>query len=105
MTTRRHRIARIALATATMALAGPAIAQTPAAPSGAAAKAPDRNPPAARRRGTPRVIQIDAVTVEGEVQKPEAFYILQRSELNFKGLQPARRFIPLIIESVEKDPF
>lgn len=55
------------------------------------------------RRG--RVIQIEALKVEGRIQKPEAFYILQRSELNFKGLEPKKSFIPLILKSVEKDPF
>jgi len=98
------RIARIGLAGALVALATPAIAQPPTAPERAKAKVTDRAPPA-RPKGQPRVIEIDAVTVEGEVQKPEAFYILQRSELNFKGLEPAKSFIPSIIESVEKAPF
>jgi hypothetical protein len=57
------------------------------------------------KKGKGRVIKIDAVTVEGKIQKPEAFYILQRSELNFKGLEPKKSFIPLIIKSVEKEPF
>ena len=91
---------------ATLALAalagGPASAQVPSEPVATPAKP---TPAKAAGKGRPRVIEIDAVTVEGEVQKPEAFYILQRSELNFKGLEPARSFIPLIIESVEKDPF
>ena len=104
MTARFRRIIRIGLATALSVVATPAIAQVPATTPAAATPANDRNP-APRKKGQPRVIQIDAVTVEGEVQKPEAFYILQRSELNFKGLEPARRFIPSIIESVEKDPF
>ena len=53
-----------------------------------------------------RIIRIDtAVSVEGRIQKPEAFYILQRSELNFDGLEPKKSFVPLIIKSVEKDPF
>ena len=58
-----------------------------------------------KKKGKGRVIKIDAVTVEGKIQKPEAFYILQRSELNFKGLEPKKSFIPLIIKSVEKEPF
>jgi hypothetical protein len=58
-----------------------------------------------RKKGKGRVIKIDAVTVEGKIQKPEAFYILQRSALNFKGLEPKKSFIPLIIKSVEKEPF
>ena len=53
-----------------------------------------------------RIIRIEtAVSVEGRIQKPEAFYILQRSELNFDGLEPKKSFVPLIIKSVEKDPF
>ncbi len=58
-----------------------------------------------KKKGKGRVIKIDAVTVEGKIQKPEAFYILQRRELNFKGLEPKKSFIPLIIKSVEKEPF
>ena len=59
----------------------------------------------AQGKGKGRVIQIEALRVEGRIQKPEAFYILQRSELNFKGLEPKKSFIPLILKSVEKDPF
>lgn len=59
----------------------------------------------AQNDGRGRVIQIEALKVEGRIQKPEAFYILQRSELNFKGLEPKKSFIPLILKSVERDPF
>ena len=51
------------------------------------------------------VISLDETVIKGRIQKPEAFYILQRSELNFKGLEPRKSFIPLILKSVEKDPF
>lgn len=61
--------------------------------------------PAKRRKGAPRVITLGEQLIEGTVQKPEAFYILQRSELNFKGLEPKKSFIPLILKSVEKEPF
>lgn len=47
----------------------------------------------------------EGIVIDGKVQKPEAFYILQRSELNFKGLEPKKSFIPLILKSVEKEPF
>ena len=56
-------------------------------------------------KGTPRVIKIDTIKVEGRIQKPEAFYILQRSQLNFDGLEPKKSFLPLIIKSVDKEPF
>ena len=60
---------------------------------------------AAQGKAKRKVIQIDAFKVEGRIQKPEAFYILQRSELNFKGLEPKKSFIPMILKSVEKEPF
>ncbi len=52
-----------------------------------------------------RVIRLEAIKVEGRIQKPQAFYILQRSNLNFEGLDLKQSFIPKIIESVDKDPF
>ena len=60
--------------------------------------------PSATRR-TPRIIEIDTLKVEGRIQKPEAFFFLQRSQLNFEGLEPKKSFLPLIIKSVDKQPF
>jgi hypothetical protein len=59
----------------------------------------------AQKRRQPKVIQFKEIRIEGIIQKPEAFYILQRSELNFKGLEPKKSFLPLILKSVEKEPF
>lgn len=52
-----------------------------------------------------KVIRLDAITVEGRIQKPQAFYILQRSTLNFDELNRAETFVPKIEKSVEKDAF
>lgn len=52
-----------------------------------------------------KVIRLEAIKVEGRIQKPQAFYILQRSNLNFEGLELKQSFIPKIIESVRKPPF
>lgn len=52
-----------------------------------------------------KVIRLDAITVEGRIQKPQAFYILQRSNLNFDELNRAETFIPKVEKSVEKDLF
>ena len=52
-----------------------------------------------------RVIRLDAITVEGRIQKPQAFYILQRSTLNFEELNRAESFIPKVLKSVEGEPF
>ena len=52
-----------------------------------------------------KVIRLEDIKVEGRIQKPQAFYIIQRSNLNFEGLKPKRSFIPDILNSVEKNPF
>lgn len=52
-----------------------------------------------------KVIRLDAITVEGRIQKPQAFYILQRSTLNFDELNRAESFLPKVEKSVEKEAF
>ncbi len=52
-----------------------------------------------------KVIRLDAITVEGRIQKPQAFYILQRSTLNFDELNRAETFIPKVEKSVDKSAF
>ena len=64
-------------------------------------------PASAQRRGRNRgrVIRIAETRIEGRIQKPQAFYILQRSNLNFEGLELKNSFVPKIIKSVDKAPF
>ncbi len=52
-----------------------------------------------------KVIRLETITVEGRIQKPQAFYILQRSNLNFDELERTESFLPKIIRSVDKEPF
>ena len=52
-----------------------------------------------------KVIRLDAITVEGRIQKPQAFYILQRSTLNFDELNRAETFVPKVEKSVDKGVF
>jgi hypothetical protein len=60
----------------------------------------------AQRRGRRRkIIRLEAIKVEGRIQKPQAFYVLQRSSLNFEGLELKQSFIPKIVKSIEKEPF
>ncbi|MCC6336304.1 MAG: hypothetical protein IT380_20250 [Myxococcales bacterium] len=73
---------------------GLALAQEAAAPAPAAGGAKKK-----------KVIRLDAITVEGRIQKPQAFYILQRSTLNFDELNREESFIPKVEKSVEKDSF
>jgi hypothetical protein len=58
--------------------------------------------PAAKKK---KVIRLDAMVVEGRIQKPQAFYILQRSNLTFDELNRTESFVPKVEKSVEKDPF
>ena len=67
----------------------------------ALAQAPAAGAPAKKKK----VIRLDALTVEGRIQKPQAFYILQRSTLNFDELNRAESFLPKVEKSIEKDAF
>jgi hypothetical protein len=86
-------------------LAAPAFAQE------AGSTAPAPVPPApkvskeARTKAGRKVIKLEAITVEGRIQKPQAFYILQRSNLNFDELNRTESFLGKVEKSVEHDPF
>jgi hypothetical protein len=84
-------------------LAAPVLAQDTAASAGATPEAKSQDDKAATQ--TKRVIRLDAITIEGRIQKPQAFYILQRSNLNFDELNKAESFAPKVVQSVEKEPF
>ncbi len=51
------------------------------------------------------VIRLEEITIEGRVQKPNAFYVLQRSSLGFEQAQAEQSFVEEVIESVNHDPF
>lgn len=58
-----------------------------------------------RARGTPRVIQLDEIRIEGRVQKPNAFYILNRSSIGYEVLDLRTSFTREILRTVQQDPF
>jgi hypothetical protein len=60
---------------------------------------------AQRRRGAPRVIQLEEIRIEGRVQKPNAFYILNRSNLGYEVMDLRTSFVREIVRSVRRDPF
>ena len=60
---------------------------------------------ATRTSSAKKVIKLDTLTVEGRIQKPEAFYVLPRSNLSFDDLSKPENFVPEIEKSVKKDPF
>lgn len=53
----------------------------------------------------PTTIRLEEIRVEGRIQKPQAFYILPRSNLDYEALDRVESFLPHIEESVEKEPF
>lgn len=72
---------------------------TPTAP------APKVSKEARTTKGGRKVIKLEAITVEGRIQKPQAFYILQRQNLNFDELNRTESFLNKVPKSVEHDPF
>jgi len=58
------------------------------------------------RRGGKKVFRITTTfVIEGRIQKPNAFYVLQRSQINYDWAQLKQDFVPRILDSVKKSPF
>ena len=57
------------------------------------------------KKRQPRVIQLEEIVIEGRVQKPNAFYILNRSNLGYEVLELRTSFLREVVESVQKEPF
>jgi hypothetical protein len=57
------------------------------------------------RRGPQRVIRLEEITIEGRIQKPNAFFVLQRSNLGFAVLDLRTSFVQEIVRSVGREPF
>lgn len=59
---------------------------------------------AAQGRGKPRVIQLEEIRIEGRVQKPNAFYILNRSSLGYELERSKRSFVDELYRSAYRPP-
>lgn len=57
------------------------------------------------KKRRPRVIQLEEIIIEGRVQKPNAFYILNRSNLGYEVLELRTSFVRKVVRSVQKEPF
>jgi len=60
-------------------------------------------PPQARRG--PRVIELEEIRIEGRVQKPNAFYILNRSNLGYEVMDLRTSFVREVVRTVQREPF
>ena len=84
-------------------LASPASAEK----SASVTKKPDR-PAASTAKATEiekDVLHFDPLTIEVEIQRPEAIRLLRQSTPTFEDGLPPESFIPKIFESVESSPF
>jgi len=43
--------------------------------------------------------------IEGRIQKPNAFYVLQRSQINYDWAGLKQQFVPRILDALRKSPF
>jgi hypothetical protein len=100
------------------------LAQAPAAPSPTTPRPGETPVPAAqqpaaaagqpgapsvkveRGAGGKKVYRItEAIRIEGKIQKPEAFYVLQKSSIDYDWEELRQEFVPKIVDSVSKAPF
>jgi hypothetical protein len=59
-----------------------------------------------RGTGGRKVYKIEGeIVIEGKIQKPEAFYVLQKSGINYDWHELRQEFVPKILDSVTKAPF
>jgi len=59
-----------------------------------------------RGKGGRKVYRItQGFVIEGRIQKPNAFYVLQRSQINYDWAGLKQKFVPRILDAVRKSPF
>jgi hypothetical protein len=57
------------------------------------------------KKRAPKVIQLEEIVIEGRVQKPNAFYILNRSNLGYEVMELKTSFLDEVIQAVRRKPF
>ncbi len=57
------------------------------------------------RKGPPKVIELEAMVIEGKVAKPQVFYVLGRSRISYEGIKLERSFVDRIVASAQRNPF
>jgi hypothetical protein len=81
-------------------------ANTAPAPAANDADGPQTKVKVERGAGGKKVYKIEGeIVIEGKIQKPEAFYVLQKSGINYDWHELKQEFVPKILDSVTKSPF
>jgi hypothetical protein len=58
-----------------------------------------------KKARAPKVIELEEIKIEGRVQKPNAFYILNRSNIGYEVMELRTSFVSEVIRSVRREPF
>jgi hypothetical protein len=58
-----------------------------------------------KRQKAPKVIELEEIKIEGRVQKPNAFYILNRSTIGYEVMELRTSFVQEVVHAVDSDPF
>jgi hypothetical protein len=58
-----------------------------------------------KKKRAPKVIQLEEIQIEGRVQKPNAFYILNRSNLGYEVMELRTSFVQEVVRAVQRKPF
>jgi hypothetical protein len=86
--------------------AGPTGPVSGVAPAAAPTQGGDAAVKVERGAGGKKIYKITTeIRIEGKIQKPEAFYVLQKSSINYEWQELKQEFLPKILDSVSKAPF
>lgn len=59
-----------------------------------------------RGKGGKKVYRIETgFVIEGRIQKPNAFYFLERAQINYNWMKLKKDFLPRILDAVKRSPF
>ncbi|HEU4384358.1 MAG TPA: hypothetical protein VFR85_12775 [Anaeromyxobacteraceae bacterium] len=84
----------VAFAAAVLTMAAPCLSRAQAAAPGAKKK------PSAKK-----VLRAEEMKVQGRIQKPQAVFLMPRTNPSHGDLDRAQSFLPKVIEATEKEPF
>ena len=58
-----------------------------------------------KTKRAPKVIELEEIKIEGRVQKPNAFYILNRSSIGYEVMELRTSFVQEVVRAVRSTPF